>query len=235
MVQTVFQRHEKKYVLSSEQYRMLTTRLGQHLEPDEYGGYGIANLYFDTDSYYYAQASTGRRPYKEKLRLRAYGRVSAETQVFLELKKKYKGVTYKRRAHLSYSEAKSFLKTPHNPSTQILREIAYVLNQRPLTAKVFLCYNRLALTGQPDLRVTFDTDIRFRLSDLRLDAGAWGTDILPDKILMEVKTPTAIPLWLSRALSDCEAFPASFSKYGTCCREFIFGNVNRRDSQCQAY
>jgi hypothetical protein len=93
----------------------------------------------------------------------------------------------------------------------------------PAGPKVFLCYDREAFTGVADdgLRVTFDTNIRFRLGDLRFDAGFGGTDVLtPEKILLEIKTPGAIPLWLCRALSERAIFPSAFSKYGACYREF---------------
>ena len=43
--------------------------------------------------------------YKEKFRLRSYGVPGPEDTVFLELKKKYKGVIYKRRAMLPLTEA----------------------------------------------------------------------------------------------------------------------------------
>ena len=38
---------------------------------------------------------------------------------------------------------------------------------------------------------------------------------------MELKTPDACPLWLSRALSQAGARGTSFSKYGTCYREHL--------------
>ena len=43
---------------------------------------------------------------------------------------------------------------------------------------------------------------------------------------MEVKIPGACPLWLSHLLSDAQAFPTSFSKYGTCYRDELSAGVH---------
>ena len=43
------------------------------------------------------------------------------------------------------------------------------------------------------------------------------------QILMEIKIPDTAPVWLAHLLSEIGAFPASFSKYGTCYRENIAG------------
>ena len=70
--------------------------------------------------------------------------------------------------------------------------------------------------------VTFDTGIRWRTDHLSLTAGDGGAPLLgDDRILMELKTPDACPLWLSRALSQAGARATSFSKYGTCYREHL--------------
>ena len=84
---------------------------------------------------------------------------------------------------------------------------------------MFIGYDRTALAGieDPELRVTFDTGLRWRDTELDLCAGDYGAPILPEgDILMEIKIPGACPLWLSSALSAVGAFPTSFSKYGAC-------------------
>ena len=78
-------------------------------------------------------------------------------------------------------------------------------------------YDRLAVFDreQPDLRVTFDSGIRWRADDLDLAHGTRGRLLLdPSMCLMEIKIPGAAPLWLARALSDAGVFPSHFSKYG---------------------
>ena len=113
----------------------------------------------------------------------------------------------------------------------MIREIDWFLRSVRPSAKAFLACDRQAWRAleDPELRITFDRDIRWRERELDLSAGDEGELLLPaGEVLMEIKTPTAAPLWLAHALSELQIFPASFSKYGTCYKEhilheFIFG------------
>lgn len=234
MAGTTFQRHEKKYMLTREQCTALLKYLAHKLRSDQYGSYTISNIYYDTDRFDLIRMSLEAPVYKEKLRMRSYGAPNAGNPVYLELKKKYDGVVYKRREKLSYHDAKRFLAegTCGTGDTQIMKEIGYFLGVYPVKPKVFLCYDRVALVGIEDegLRVTFDTGIRFRQTELSLNKGNWGTDILePDKILMEVKVPGAFPIWMSRIFSELGIFPTSFSKYGTCYSMYLSDNIFLRE------
>ena len=55
------------------------------------------------------RASLEKPAYKEKLRLRSYGVTEPGGEVFLELKKKYKGIVYKRRITLPEDAAGEFI------------------------------------------------------------------------------------------------------------------------------
>lgn len=71
----------------------------------------------------------------------------------------------------------------------------------------------MAFSGieQPELRITFDTNLRFRTDELDLRLGSHGAPLLmPDEVLMELKIPGVCPMWLSRLLSETGAFPTSF-------------------------
>lgn len=47
--QSIFQRVEKKYMLTREQYVMLLEALKeQGMEPDEFGVHAVCNVYYDT-------------------------------------------------------------------------------------------------------------------------------------------------------------------------------------------
>ena len=151
--------------------------------------------------------------------MRSYGVPAAEDTVFVELKKKYRGVVYKRRVSLPLREACAWLlEGRHAPGGQIDREIDYVLHYYPgLSPAMFISAERVAYVGvdDPFLRLTFDSRILYRREALLLEAGVWGEALLaPGQRLLEVKTPAAIPLWLTGALDDCRAYPTSFSKYG---------------------
>ncbi len=224
--QNVFQRYEKKYILTPQQYEAFRSALTGRLAEDQYGKHTICNLYFDTDSYEMIRTSLDKPTYKEKLRLRSYGIPDINSPVYVEIKKKSNGIVYKRREQMTLAEAYRYLLAGIRPEneTQILREIDYMLQRKHPQPRAFIAYNRIALAGVEDseLRVTFDTNLRWRGDRLDLTLGADGEHIAaPDSILMELKIADAMPLWLSRVLSELKIFPASFSKYGTCYRDHI--------------
>lgn len=216
-VSMVFERHEKKYRLTQAQYELLLPRLDQWMQRDQYGVHTICSLYFDTEDFLLIRRSLQKPRYKEKLRLRSYGVPADDDIVYLELKKKLNGVTYKRRASMPFAQARAWLTGHELPDGQILREIDYFLSLYHPLPRIALFYERLALFGREDnrLRVTFDTDIRWRRGDLAFAEGDAGALLLqPGERLMEIKTPGAIPLDLARLLSELRIYPVSFSKYG---------------------
>lgn len=228
--QAVFKRYEKKYMLTTEQYQNLMQRLDGYMIPDHYGLHTIGSLYFDTDNFDLIRASIEKPVYKEKLRLRSYGIPKSSDPVFLELKKKYKGIVYKRRVKLSLEAAHRYLLLGEKPAvdSQILQEIDWFLEMYKPVPKVYIGYDRRALLGQEDenLRITFDQNIRFRESNLDLSKGDWGNQLLePGKILMEIKIPGAMPVWMSQILTELKIFPTSFSKYGTCYKDHLIHKV----------
>ena len=130
MTQEVFKRYEKKYRLSLEQYQELISRIITRLQPDQYGKYSICNIYFDSRDYRMIRTSLEKPVYKEKIRLRGYGQPGQKDQVFLELKKKFDGVVYKRRIPMSLSEARKYLYYGIRPRqhSQVLDEIDYAVD-----------------------------------------------------------------------------------------------------------
>ena len=217
-----FKRYEKKFFLSPDQYTFFVQRINEYVTADEHPNYTICNIYYDTDDYRLIRASIEKPIYKEKLRLRSYGVPSEDSNVFLELKKKYDGVVYKRRITTNPSGVDGILKG--NESTQIAKEIEYFQSFYKTKPKVFIAYDRQAFKGKEnsELRITFDKNMRYRLYDLDLISGDYGERIIDgDNILMEIKIPGACPLWLTHILTELKINSTSFSKYGTCYREHI--------------
>ena len=219
MAQMVFNRIEKKYLLTAESYACLRKALAPYMEEDEYGLHTICNIYYDTADYRLIRRSIEKPVYKEKLRLRSYGIPQADSRVFLEIKKKYDKVVNKRRISLSLEEAYRYLEEGVRPKkdSQILREMDFFLQRYPLQKGLYLAYDRLALSGRedPDFRLTFDTDIRCRWEDMALERGDHGRPLLPEGYrLMESKVMGSTPLWFSALLASLRIYPASFSKYG---------------------
>lgn len=228
MIKNVFDRYEKKYLISEEKYLKILNECKAYMEIDQYGLHTICNIYYDTDDYELVRTSIEKPAYKEKFRLRSYGIPKNESKVFLEIKKKYAGVVYKRREDMGYKEAISYLKEGVQPSkqTQICREIDFFLNRYHISPKVYLAYDRIALFGKEDseFRVTFDSNIRTRDYDLDLRKGSYGEPVInSDMHLMEVKISQAFPLWFVDILNKNEVYPVSFSKYGTVYKTRIIG------------
>jgi len=225
-IQTVFKRYETKYFVSDGQLDTLRADLGRYMKEDSFGTYPICNLYFDTADYALIRSSIEKPQYKEKLRLRSYGVPKAADSVFVELKKKYDGVVYKRRVTMTQGEAMPWLLKGKSPGdeSQIMREIQWFLDFYHPVPKAFIAYDRTALSGLENsaLRITFDRNIRWRSTSLDLSQGDWGAPLLPPgKTLMEIKIPGASPLWLSRLLSELQIYPTTFSKYGTCYKQHL--------------
>ncbi len=219
MYQQFFDRYEKKYVINETQYRQLIGRIYSRLEYDNYEKYKICNIYFDTLQYDLIRESVENPLYKEKLRLGSYGTPSVTDTVFLEIKKKYDGIVYKRRLALPYRKAIDFctgIKLPKEKS-QLLSEIQWMIKRYKLYPMLYLSYDRLAMRGaeDPRLRITFDTNILWRSRELDLTKGDYSFMKVPaGQYIMEIKTLGAIPVWLVNALNALKIYPASFSKYG---------------------
>lgn len=217
----VFERVERKFLLTPAQYAGLMRTLPEYMQADQYGESTILSLYLDTEDSLLIRRSLEKPVYKEKLRLRSYGVPREMDNVFLEVKKKVRGVVYKRRICLPLAQAMECLAQGSVPAAggQIGREIAYMLRRYRLRPAVLLAYDRTAyaeLEPSPNqLRITIDRDIRSRQTDLDLRLGSAGELLLaPGMRLMEIKTAHAIPLWLCAALDQNEIRPTSFSKYG---------------------
>lgn len=224
----VFNRFEHKYLLDKETYEKVIAVMDAHMELDAHNRnhtpYTIANIYYDTVDDYLIRTSLEKPAYKEKLRLRAYGVPTKDSKVFLEIKKKYNGIVNKRRTTLTLAEAYDFVKTGVAPTPQaymneqVLKEITYFLHCYDLKPKLYLAYDRVAYfeKGNPDLRISFDTNIRCRRYDVKLENGDFGELLLDkDLYLMEIKTSLAKPLWLVHMLTALHIQRSSFSKYGT--------------------
>lgn len=215
----IFKRVEKKYLLTPEQHDLLLERWSSYLEPDEFPHSRISNIYFDTADDALIRKSIEKPCYKEKLRLRTYGEVSLDSNSFVELKKKYKGVVYKRRMMLPLRSAKQFLEEGRMPEedSQIIREIDYCVKWYHLVPRLFVYYERDSYRGVDDhnIRITFDTKIQSRREELQLEKNLPGEPLSEEEFwIMEIKVPMAYPLWLSRTLTELKIYPTSFSKYG---------------------
>lgn len=215
-----FERTEKKYMLDVEKKEIFLEEISPYVTNDVYAKYTLCNLYFDTDTDEMIQRSLAKPIYKEKLRMRSYGVPQGKDFVFLEIKKKYKGIVYKRRVMVPLEEAMQYVQEgifPPTADTQIMKEIDYCVKFYQVRPKLFLAYDRQAFAGKEDseLRLTIDENIRSRRDKLDLSVGDEGEILLPQgECILEIKTSKAMPLWLVNILTKLAIYPCSFSKYG---------------------
>ena len=224
-IQTVnykFERIEKKFRMTAEQYGALLPALEAHLQHDSFGESTVCNIYYDTPDYSLIRRSIERPLFKEKLRLRSYGIPGNDDMVFVEIKRKLNGIGYKRRISAPFGEAKKLLRGEpircDNP--QIEAELlAFVGRYRP-QPMVYLTYQRYAMTAKddPEFRVTVDRNLQYRLSEAEDPSEDGMQPIMEDEspVLMEIKALGAIPRWLTDEMSKLKIYQAPFSKVGAC-------------------
>ena len=227
-----FKRIEIKYQLEKSQRLALESALVRHMQIDSYGRTLISSMY--------------KPLYKEKVRLRRYGvRMEVDNHpCFVELKKKYRGVVYKRRmemtslgAHLMllgkpYKEASTLFPltgctNTEGQSRQIAREIeAFCSRWSPLSPSMLIECQRTAWQLRQDspdsetqLRITFDDELRYR--DLRKEGDRHRSVSLldPRQSVLEIKAVGTMPRWLPDALDAASIRPSSFTKYGRAYRD----------------
>ncbi len=254
-----FERKEKKYLITAEQCAAIKAGLAAHMRLDDYGATRIDSLYLDTPDRSLICRSLEKPLYKEKLRIRSYGAFSEADTVFVEIKKKYKGIVYKRRVRMSSEGARAYVggmtyeeaqrRFPVKGSTperelaagkmQISREIdAFFRRYEGLSSSMLIsCLREAWCPVDPsDVdcvdRITFDVDISY--IDLMEQASVMRRPVTaPDQVIMEIKCTGGYPIWLCDLLSSVGAYPRSFSKYGNAYKRTLAerGAVHVRKSE----
>lgn len=214
--QMTFKRYELKYLLNKKEKEEILLAMKPHMKLDDYGRTVIRNIYFDTENFRLIRRSLEKPVYKEKLRIRSYKPVQITDPVFVEIKKKYKSVVYKRRLLLPEKTVMESFRTgePLPVCSQIGDEIQYFREYyKNLQPSVFLSYEREefhSLDGS-DFRVTFDENILYRRNDISLGSEIYGHPLLgKQQTLMEIKTSGGIPLWMSETLTKHHLYKTSF-------------------------
>ena len=229
----IFERQEYKYIMTKKQKSKILKAILPYMAIDEYGRTTIRNIYYDTENYRLIRRSIESPVYKEKLRVRSYELSRNDSTVFVELKKKYDHIVYKRRIPLKTAEAEKWLsgEAQRPADTQISKEIDYFLSfYKTLRPALFLSYEREAYFSKNggDLRITFDENILSRQTDMSLKVDAYGDYVMsPELTLMEIKCSGAMPEWLTRALSENNLYKTSFSKYGSAYKNSIYTNLRK--------
>jgi hypothetical protein len=238
-MKTLFNRYERKYLVTEQQKNELVDFLKTRLIYDPYSQngqpYSIFNIYYDTSDFHVIRTSIAKPIYKEKLRLRCYTLPQSQSDiVYLEIKKKMNSRINKRRIPLSYRDAIDYIDKNIKPkfddylTQQIFNEIDYFIQFYKANPGALIRYQRLALTSEEIyLRITFDKNIEFipNFEVSNLQNHLPGINVLenPSLWLMEIKSAQNFPLWLVNKLSSLELFSQRFSKYGKSYQNYLLG------------
>ena len=229
MDEKIFDRVEKKYLISRQEQKEVYKVLKKEMEKDKYFKSEVFNLYFDTDNFDFIIKSIERPHFKEKLRARSYG---GYDKVFLEIKTKLKGkeynVGYKRRVLITHGDFEKLIKRENSleelaklkvetpDDLQIAKEVDYLINRFNLKPKILVYYERESYLGKNGLRITFDENLKYRDTDLSFKTSSRDQNYFQNdrNIIMEIKAQGAMPLWLVHLLSKQKIYPSQFSKIG---------------------
>ena len=233
MAQQIFRRTEIKYILSEDKIKSLMWLIEPYLKKDQYFKSTNCSIYFDNKNRYLAIHSLEKPLYKEKVRIRSYGVPKPDDIVFLEIKKKYKGIGSKRRIPIKLSDLNNYLKTGRlDSNSEIIKaELDACFKRYNLKPTMFLAYDRTSYCDKddPTFRVTFDRNVRSRNTNLALEKGDFGKNFFKNgEVVMEVKALDRFPFYFVHALSKLKIYPSSFSKYGRVTEKEIF---RRKDMQ----
>lgn len=225
----VFDRVEKKYLITSAQKKKLLKTIKKYMQPDSYHKSEVYNIYFDNDNYDLIIQSIDHPEFKEKLRARSYG---GYDRFFLEIKTKIKGIDanvgYKRRVMITHKDFAELIddKTTlaelsarsieNNNDLQIAKEVDYLISHFNLKPKILVYYDRESYKGEDNLRITFDENLKYSYQNLSFIKGKRDKIYFKDKrnVIMEVKAHGIIPLWLAEIMSAEKIYPQQFSKIG---------------------
>ena len=229
MEEKVFDRVEKKYLITRTTKRSLLSKIKKNLTKDKYHKSGVYNIYFDNDNFDLIAQSIDWENFKHKIRARSY---EGYDRVFLEVKTKIRGeeenIGYKRRFMMTHEDFVKFInheKTAEELANQsiekatdqqIAREIDYLVTYFNLKPKILVIYNRESYKDNDGIRITFDERLKYRDKNLTLNPSKDDTMYFKDKrnVIMEIKANGALPLWLTKAMSELKIYPERFSKIG---------------------
>lgn len=236
MDEKIFDRVEKKYLITKQQYSAIIEKVRKEMHKDNYYRSKVFNIYFDTDQFDLIIQSIDQPIFKHKLRARSYG---GYNKVFLEIKTKLRregfieeqdnNIGYKRRVLITNRDFTSLITGNHTVTElatrhvekgsdlQIASEIDYMMQHFKLKPQILIYYDRESYQGNNGLRLTFDTNLKYRDQDIKFRQGKRDKFLFsdPNCIIMEVKAHGSMPMWLVRTMSTEHIYPRRFSKIGT--------------------
>ncbi len=220
-----FNRYEIKYILPVAEMFAVIEDLTQFMRSDPYaitrGGYALSSLYYDSRDYECYRNKVDGIKYRRKIRIRRYEDTDSD-KVFVEIKQRINKTVQKRRVLLPLDEAYAVCEgktvdTDNDDDREVISEIHYLHHCLRLQRACVIKYHRRAFQGgryEPGLRVTFDTNLRYRINALDLETPAQNRFFLPPNVcILEVKANERIPIWLTSVLARHQCNLSRVSKY----------------------
>jgi len=227
-------RYEYKYLVPSEHYAALRAALLPFLKADGFaaqqpnGMYTVRSIYFDTPSFEMFHTKVDGVAHRMKVRLRGYNLGNENSQVFMEIKRKYEGPILKNRSDAPYGVVCELFKTGasfedyigqiKNPDNA--RRFFYQILSRNLRPVINVIYEREPYLGkntnlENDFRLTFDLHLRSvsypSVNTLFDESGA--VFAFPGYFILEVKFNQYCPDWIKPILEDFQLRKEPASKY----------------------
>jgi SPX domain protein involved in polyphosphate accumulation len=215
-----------------EQYRQVADKLLDYMAPDPYSknghSYDITSLYYDSVDYKTYWDKINGHKYRRKVRVRVYDteQVTPDTLCFAEIKQRINKTLQKKRVQLPYASAEALCGAGQSvegiseaEDQAIVEEIQYLYYTLQLQPSCMVSYNRVAFNGSPydvGLRVTFDTNLKYRVHDLTLLSQGYAENhffLPPDWCVMEVKVNYRLPYWLTELIGQHRCTLRRISKY----------------------
>jgi len=226
-----FNRFEVKYLVPDTQAERLRDELARHTERDAHAGthgYPITSVYYDTPELKFYWEKIDGLKFRRKLRVRHYGdadALTADSDVFVEIKQRVNRVTQKRRMVLPYRDAVALCsgteyRSPQGLGTReqgFLAEVETLVGELDLRPVVTTAYQREAWIGRDadlGLRVTLDHHLRGRDRDFHLAADSLNRLILPPRLsVLEIKADERVPSWVTDMTARLNLDVIRISKY----------------------
>ncbi|MCB9641609.1 MAG: polyphosphate polymerase domain-containing protein [Myxococcales bacterium] len=237
-MQLDFQRYECKYIIPEHLHDQIVDFVSCYSHPDEYTEsspdrrYVITSLYLDSPQLTCHHAKEHKALNRFKLRIRTYGERS-DGPIFFEIKRKIKGVIFKRRVQTNLSSWTSFepdsselLTKPNHRNVDVMSEFMALCEQYNMGPSMVVRYTREAYESDIDSygRVTFDRKLLSHFPEgyqLDVDPSTWFA--LDDPVSMGISTGTVLelkfanraPMWMKDLVQRFGLQMRGFSKYST--------------------
>ena len=216
-------RHEGKYIVPVSMARDVVDFIKPFCEPDPHGEgtppeYVITTLQLDTPDYSLHHAKGLESLNRFKLRVRTYGEDVGDAPVFLEVKKKIRGVIVKSRCRIPFEawgqniiqNIKYDIQFKSHREEEAYLEFVRLTREIIAEPIVWLRYTRESYFGKNDeyARVSFDRRLMYQPAS---DWDSWGTngrwkpvdsslaqrkDYHFSGIILELKTLSDVPHWM---------------------------------------